>query len=241
MPVSRRSALTTIGATGGLTVHGGTALASGNHTDDEETPAEEDTPTEEESTDGPTEPAALRIAHLSPDAPAVDVLVDDDLVVGNFSYGDVSPYLEVTAGTYQVTITAAGDPETVVFDDEIDVGSAFYTVAAIGELDDETFEPVVLVDARAALVRLFHAATDAPAVDVLADGEPLFADVEFGDSTDYVAVPAGSYELSVTPADTPDTVVASFDVDLELGGAYTANAIGYLEPPEDADDRAFDV
>ncbi|PCR91637.1 DUF4397 domain-containing protein [Natrinema ejinorense] len=225
-----------MGIAGGLTAASGTVLAAGEHEHDER-------PTSDEKpTDDTTPGAAVRVAHFSLDAPNVDVYVDDDRVLADVAYGDVSPYLEIEPGTYAVTITAAGDPETVAFEGDVTFGAAFYTVAAIGELGAETFQPAVLVDAGSALVRLVHAAPDAPAVDVYADGEPVFEDVSFTDSTDYVAVPAGARTVSVRPAggDSASTV-ASFDVTLEQGTAYTAYAIGYLEPPADATDRAFTV
>lgn len=228
-----------IGAAGGLTAASGTVLAVGEHEDDERDKKHDD---EYDEYDEPAVPeAAVRVAHFSPDAPAVDVYVDGEQILAEFTYAEVSPYLEIAPGTYRITITAAGDPQAVVFDDEVEFGSAFYTVAAIGELGADTFRPEILVDAGSALVRLFHAAPDAPAVDVLADGEPLFENVVFEESTNYVAVPAGTYTLSVTPAGDPETVVAEFPVDLELGTAYTANAIGYLEPPEGLETRPFTV
>lgn len=219
-----------MGVAGGLTVAGSTVLASGEHEHDERS-------TDEESEDAGG--AAVRVAHFSPDAPNVDVYVAGDRVLADVAYGDVSPYLELEPGTYTVTITAAGDPETVAFEGEVTFGPAFYTVAAIGELEAETFQPAVLVDAGSALVRLVHASPDAPAVDVYADGEPVFEDVAFTESTDYVPVPAGSRAVSVRPAGGDETV-ASFDVTLERGTAYTAYAIGYLEPPGE-DDPALTV
>lgn len=227
-----------MGAAGGLAAASGTVFAAGEYDDDKRSKKNG----KQTDDDEPAVPnAAVRVAHFSPDAPNVDVYVDGNQILSDVAYGDVSPYLEVEPGTYRVTITAAGDPETVAFDDEVAVGSAFYTVAAIGELGAGTFRPEVLVDAGSALVRLFHAAPDAPAVDVYADDAPLFENVAFGDSSNYVAVPAGSYTLSVRPAGDPETTVAAFDVDLELDTAYTANAIGYLEPPAETEDREFGV
>jgi len=219
-----------MGVAGGLTAATGTVLSSGEHEDDERS-------TDEKSKDAGG--AAVRVAHFSPDAPNVDVYVNGERVLADVAYGDVSPYLEVKPGTYTVTITAAGDPDTVAFEGEVTFGPAFYTVAAIGELGADTFQPAVLVDAGSALVRLVHASPDAPAVDVYADDELVFENVAFTDSTDYVPVPAGARTVSVRPAGGDETV-ASFDVILERGTAYTAYAIGYLEPPNEGD-PAFTV
>jgi len=225
-----------MGAAGGLTAASATVLAGGEYEHDQRSSDADSVDTSKEMSG-----AAVRVAHFSPDAPNVDVYVNDEQVLADVAYGDVSPYLELKPGTYTVTITAAGDPKTVAFEGDVTFGAAYYTVAAIGELGASTFEPVVLVDAGSALARLVHAAPDAPAVDVYADGGLLFENVAFTDATDYVPVPAGSYTLSVRPAGDPETTVASFDVTLERGMAYTGYAIGYLEPPADTMDREFTV
>ncbi|GAB3667093.1 DUF4397 domain-containing protein [Halopiger thermotolerans] len=241
MPVSRRTALKSLGVAGGLTAASGTVFATGEHESDERSKHKKSGKADgdEPATDVPA--AAVRVAHFAPDAPNVDVYVDWTRVLEDVPYGEVSPYLEVEPGTYTVTITPAGDPETKAFEGEITVGSGFYTVAAIGELGAGTFRPEVLTDAGSALVRAFHASPDAPAVDVYADGEPLFTGLSFGESTNYLAVPAGSYALSIRPAGDPETVVAEFDATVEAGTAYTASAIGYLEPPADTADRGLEA
>ena len=48
--------------------------------------------------------AALRLAHLSPDAPLVDVLVDGRLLLKDVAFGGVSSYLFVAAGRHEVKV-----------------------------------------------------------------------------------------------------------------------------------------
>src|SRR6056297_3975493 len=64
--------------------------------------------------------AQVRVAHLSPDAPAVDVLVDGDAVLEGVEFGTVSEYLEVPAGERTVTIQTA-ENDTVVFEGAVSV------------------------------------------------------------------------------------------------------------------------
>jgi hypothetical protein len=229
----------------------GTVFATGEHEDDERPTDDEEPMDDEEAPDDELDvvSSAVRVAHFSPDAPDVDVLVDGDQVLADVTYGDISPYLELEPGTYTVTIAAADDPETVAFEGEVEIDEAFYTVAAIGELEEETFRPEVLTDAEplpedaeadSAFVRVAHFSPDAPAVDVYADDEPLVEDVSFEDVSEYLAVPAGEYTLSIRPAGEEEEV-ASFDVTLEAETPYTGYAIGYLEPPEDVTDRDFTV
>jgi hypothetical protein len=193
----------------------------------------------------------VRVAHLSPDAPNVDVYVDGDPVLEDVPYRAVSEYLELEPGTYEVMITAAGDADTVVFDQDVEVAEGAFTIAALGELSEANhpFAPAVLEDDPSdpgdmARVRLVHASPDAPAVDVtVGDGETvLFEDVAFGEAAT-TEVPADEYALEVRPATERNDgdVVGTFDVAPEAGSVYTAFAVGYLEPGSAPADEPFDL
>jgi hypothetical protein len=198
--------------------------------------------------------AMVRVAHLSPNAPNVDVYVDGNAALEDVPFGAVSDYLELPAGAHTVEITAAGDAETSVFEGEVTVeAETSYTVAAIGELGDEgdqPFEPLVLEDQNEppgddmARVRAVHASPDAPAVDitVASSGDALFDGVPYGESG-YVEVPAGDYTLQIrgdTEGNDGD-VAAEFDVSVEGGQVYTAFAAGYLSPDDEPADTPFDL
>jgi len=212
-----------------------------------------ETTTEATETTTAADTANVRVAHVSPDAPAVDVLVDGSAVLEEVSFGTVSDYLEVPGGDRQVEITAAGgDPS--VFSGTVTVTAGMdYTLAAVGEISegaDQPFEVLVLEDdnsdpgADTARLRAVHASPDAPAVDVTAaDVEgALFDGVAFGDAA-YVEVPGGDYTVQIRPdTETNDgEVAAEFDVSLEGGQVYTAFAAGYLNPAEAPADTPFDL
>lgn len=263
---TRRRVLTLAGATGALALAGclggddepeGSETDDGmdDHVDDHEDDDHDDDDHEEdaddEEMDDDEEDATLRVAHLSPDAPNVDVFIDGVAVLEDVPFRAVSDYLEVTAGTYEVMITAADDPDTVVFDEELEVPEGAFTVAALGELAEENhpFAPEVFEDdvtdpGEEARVRLVHASPDAPAVDVtVGDGETvLFEDVAFGEAAALEVAP-DSYELEVRPAtdDNDGDVAATFEVAPEAGTVYTAFAVGYLAPDDAPADEAFDL
>jgi hypothetical protein len=234
-----------------------TALAGcgGNGGDATATPTETETETETaEPTETETETANLRVAHLSPDAPDVDVYADGSAVLEGVSFGTVSAYLEVPAGDRQLRITPAGDEGTTVFEGAVPVeADADYTVAAageVGDMADRPFEPLVLADDNAtpdddtARVRLVHASPDAPAVDVTlaSNGDALFDGVAYGESG-YVEVPAGEYTLQVrgdTEGNDGD-VVAEFTFEVDGGEVYTGFAAGYLSPDDESADTPFDL
>jgi hypothetical protein len=199
-----------------------------------------------EAADDP-EDARLRIAHVSPDAPNVDVYVDEHRVLEDVSFGAVSDYLHLYPGQHAVRITAAGDPDTVAAEGDVSLTpGADYTAAAVGERSEGTFRPLVLEDDNGpveeghARVRLVHAAPDAPAVDVTAGGgeTTLFEDVAFGESGGYVTVDADAYDLAVRPAGGGDPV-AEVPATFESGTVSTAFAAGYLTPDDEPTDEAF--
>ncbi len=199
--------------------------------------------------------AYVRAVHASPDAPAVDVLVNNETVLSNVSFGDVSEYLTVEAGTYNVTIAAADDPDTVVFDDAVTFEPRSVTsLAASGEISedaDTTFEPVLFEDSaftpaeNESAISIAHLAPDAPAVDVTAgNGSVVLADdVTFQNASDYVTVPAGNYtaEIRAATEDNNGSIVTTVDVSLHGETAYTAWAVGYLNPDEAPADTPFEV
>ncbi|MFC7232300.1 DUF4397 domain-containing protein [Saliphagus sp. GCM10025308] len=145
--------------------------------------------------------AGVRVTHLAPDAPAVDVAVDGESVVSGIAFERTTPYFVVEPGAHDVTITATGDEDTVLYDESIAVETAFYTIAVL-DTPEEAARVELLSDAGSTLLRLVHAAPDAPAVDVrdAESGQAVFGGVAFGRGTNYVALPAGSYSLEVVPA-----------------------------------------
>jgi len=202
------------------------------------------------SADGHREFAILRVAHFSPDAPNVDVYVNGHLVFEDAPFGAITEYASLRPGTYTVTVTAAGDADTVAFEGDLDLAAGAYTVAATGELTEGTFEPLVLQDGspRAApghtKVRLVHASPDAPAVDVtVGDGETtLFDGVSYGHVTDYVTVEGGMYELEVRADGNEDAgPVATLETPLNDTRVYTVFAGGYLTPDDEPADTPFVV
>lgn len=194
----------------------------------------------------------LRVVHASADAPAVDVYLDNDSVATDASFGEVTDYQSLEAGTYNLTITEAGDRDAVVFEGSVTLEARTpTTVAASGELMEGagTFAPRAFTDdpftpgANDAAIRVVHLSPDAPTVDVTtADGSVVLAEnVSFGTASDYMTVPAGNYTVAVREATEAGdgTVVATADVSLAGGEANSAWAMGELEP--EADEEPFTV
>lgn len=182
--------------------------------------------------------ANVMVVHASPDAPAVDLYVDDAKVnsVG-LNYPDNTGYLEVNAGERNFKVTAAGTGiGSPVIDADVTLEKdKNYTVFAADMLSSIT--AIVLEDdlttpaSGKAHIRVVHLSPDAPNVDVVVQNGPeLFSDLEFKDATAFTPVDAGTYTIEVQPVGT-DVAAITANLTLQAGKIYTVFAKGFLSPP----------
>ncbi|BDC51801.1 hypothetical protein F183_A41160 [Bryobacterales bacterium F-183] len=82
------------------------------------------------------------------------------------------------------------------------------------------------VPSNVSWVRVVHAAADAPAVDILANGNIVFENLKFKNFTEYTPVPPGSYSFSINLTGTSTTAYTNTPATLEGGRAYTFYALG---------------
>jgi len=92
----------------------------------------------------------------------------------------------------------------------------------------------------AAMLRVVHASPDAPAVDIYAAGstDPLITDLAYGDATDYLEIPEGTYDLELRGAGSAADSAPAFstgDVTLSDGDVVTAVAAGLLASSDSED------
>jgi len=185
----------------------------------------------------PATTAELRVVHASPDAPNVDVLVDNTAALTNVAYKAASTYLQVPSGSRNLKIRATGTT-TVVIDQTatLNQGSA-YTVIATGRV--ASIAPLVLTDDQTSpaagnvRLRLVHASPAAGNVDIyvnaptadITTATPTLANVAFRVASNYLEVPAGTYRVRITPAGTKTVAIDVNNVALTAGQVRTAVAV----------------
>jgi hypothetical protein len=163
----------------------------------------------------------LRIAHLSPDTPAMDValtplpagtsapLTDPgpDVATG-LRYGDISPFADVQPGSYAVSLRAAGTgpgtPPVLTTRVDVPAGEG-RTLAVSGMFGDLALrslpEDLSAPPGGAARVRVLSAASGIRSVDVGLDRGPALATaLPFGGRGSPVVVPAGPATVWVDAA-----------------------------------------
>jgi len=209
----------------------------------------------------------LQIIHNSADpaVASVDIYVNDlsTPFLSSVPFRGATGFVELDANaTYDITVTPAGAAPEAGFSFNgltFDAGEN-YIVIATGVADPTSFAPNpngidtgffldVIVgasleadDPETVEFLIYHGATDAPAVDVIARNVATLAeDVEYTDVTpNYLAVPATSYILDINVAGT-STTAASFEADLSglAGGTAIVLASGFLSPADNNNGPAF--
>ena len=176
----------------------------------------------------------VRVFHAAPQAPNVDVYVNDQMVFSNLAFGDFTRYVYLDEGEYNVSVYLAGQKDRPVINQMVDVPSQqIFTIAATGNLDNLGL--LVIPDKVSkspsqnySSVRVIHLSPNAPGVDILVDGDTLFEDISFGEGTDYVDLNPGTYNVNVV-LNTDKSVVLPLKVTLKPDKIYTIYIIG--NPP----------
>lgn len=196
--------------------------------------------------------AAVRVAHMSPGAPKVDISVDGTTVVTQLAYGNVSPYFVLEPGSHNVSVSPSGLP-TTVFSETLQIGPKTYSVVAIGEVDGgnrplefrkfrDIVDPLSPAKTR---IRLIHAVPDAKQLDVVLPKRDvsLFEGVDYGTPSSYKHPSAGPVRLQIRRATRADDgeVFGTFDADLPGGTVVTAFAHGYRSPEDAPTDAPFSL
>jgi hypothetical protein len=187
--------------------------------------------------------AKIRFAHMSPDAPAVDIKLNDGngpAVFGNVAFKDISSYVEVDGGTYTFAVTPTNSTDEVIVFDPIAVENGMvYTVVAKGTLNPADSFPFIarvfvdnaegnaFVDLTAfgkANVMVIHASPDAPGVDLLVDNSVAGSNLTFPVNTGYLGVTAGTRNIKVNVTGTSTKVIQA-DIEFMKNMNYSIFAV----------------
>jgi hypothetical protein len=200
----------------------------------------------------------IRLAHLSPNTPAVDVYLysfgnsNAMIVLHHVSYGTVSAYQQVTAGDYSVAMRSAGatpsSPAVLSTSVDISPGHA-YTVAGMGPesglrlavMDDQLTTPP-----GQAMVRVIEASLVQRVATVSFDGTTLASKLQFGSVSAYQTVAPGTGTLSVTDLGSNITSQLSLKADsvhtiVVLDGANGLETVNLLDAAGNTSDPAGGV
>jgi hypothetical protein len=181
----------------------------------------------------PKPSARVMAIHASPNAPAVDLKVDNTTAGTNLAFPNNTAYLTVNAGTRNVKVNVAGTSTTVINADLSFASGSSTSVFAVDSvskisalvLSDDLTAPAT----GKAHVRFVHLSPNAPAVDVaLQGGAVVFGNKAFKQYTAFTPLDAGTYDLEVRLAGTNTVVLPLPGITLTAGKIYTVFAKGFV-------------
>ncbi|UHD17993.1 DUF4397 domain-containing protein [Thiocapsa bogorovii] len=163
----------------------------------------------------------------------VDVSLDGACVAAGVTYTSSPGPAHLDAGLYTLEIRLADDtpcagPIAATTLLPVNFGENFTLVAHLTDAGSITTTKFVndirAPESGAARLIVRHTA-DAPLVDVLADGAPLFTDLANGQQVS-ATPPAAIYSVSVAPAGTGVPVIGPVDLPLGDGTVTAVHAVG---------------
>src|SRR4051794_1395842 len=189
-------------------------------------------------------PASVTVVHGIPSVGDVDVCVGTTALLSAVPFKGVAT-ISVPAGTYDITVNAAATPAcsgAVAISAPGTVVPAGAVVSAVANIAGGTPDLAIYandlspVAAGSGRVAVYHAA-NAPAVDILVNGDPGLTDLT-QKTVQSADLPAGSYDFTVTPAGDPSTTVLDLpDVSLPAGKLLQVFAVGAV--PDEGGQNPF--
>jgi hypothetical protein len=181
----------------------------------------------------PAPKAQVMAIHASPNAPGVDLLVDNATAGTNLTFPNNTTYLPVDGGTRNVKVNVTGTATTVINANLPVTGGVNYSVFAVDSVSK--LSTLVVVDdlttpaSGKAHLRFFHLSPNAPAVDIaVTGGGVLIGNKSFKDYTAFTPLDAGTYNLEVRVAGTSTVVLPLPGIALTAGKIYTVFAKGFV-------------
>lgn len=209
--------------------------------------------------------AQVQIIHNAADplVAVVDIYVNGEMAADDFAFRSATGFVSLPANT-DVSVAIALSNSTSVADAVatvpfnlpvgryVAIANGVVTPAAFAPNPDPRAQPIGFKVYPISNIRpgslnpgevdfiVFHGSTDAPAVDVYANGQlKLITDLVYGAATEYISVPAGNYTINVAP--TGGEPIANFRADLAglAGNSLVVVASGFLAPASNNNGPAF--
>jgi len=163
----------------------------------------------------------------------VDVTLDGACVATGATYKSTVGPSHLDAGLYTVEIRLADEtpcagPIAATALLPVNFGENFTFVAHLtdaGSITTTKFVNDIREPAMGSARLIVRHTADAPVVDVLADGSPLFTDLANGEQVS-ATPPAATYSVAVAPTGTSDPVIGPADISLGDGTVTAVHAVG---------------
>lgn len=181
-----------------------------------------------------TTTVGVRLVHALPGAGAVDIYIDDNLVVPNADFGDATPHLNIQQGNHNIDLRLAGDAPSAdpVYSQSLNLiqpraGVALSLIVHPTTsntptifVSEDDLNPATVGQAR---IHVIHVVPEIGTVDVKTNNNgPIASGISFATNSGTVNPPVNNYDLVVVPAGgTPDEALLDIgQVNVNTGMLY---------------------
>jgi len=146
--------------------------------------------------------AYLRVLHASPDSPAVNILLNNNIIISTLSFSTLSNYTEDLGGTHTISVQVSGTNK-IVLNLTLNITNGYaYTLVLTGFANSLSY--VLLTDenpiANMTKVRISHFSPDSPSVSFaltnIITNTTFNRILSYGSSSPYLQFPGGTYQFT---------------------------------------------
>jgi hypothetical protein len=162
----------------------------------------------------PQSGAQVRIIDASPDAPGLDIYMNNAAVAYNLGFGTITSYVPIDPALYTTNATVAGSKQVLSSSKTTFATATQYTVL-IGNVAASLQQTVLKDQSQPAptgqiALRFIDQATRISPVDIylvppgkkLTDVTAVVNNISFGNNTGYLNIPTGTYTIVMVPTGT---------------------------------------
>ncbi len=177
----------------------------------------------------------FRILHAHPDAPNIDVYINDKLVIENLPYNSYSNYFPMCSDDYKLSIKMNGSQATPMVVDLLSIKEGELKTLSLAKTQDKAgllrnVDAADPPEEPISMLRFVHLSPDAPSTDLaLSDGTVIFKNISYQEATPYIPLPPSSHTLHLLESETSNALLSIRNVDLKEKKSYSLNMTGLVE------------
>jgi hypothetical protein len=175
--------------------------------------------------------ATIRVVDGSPDAPAINVLVDGQPIAQSLEFGAASAYAPLAPGDHRVQAIPLNGNAPIIDQTVTLEGWTSYILAVVGQLASIQLQTTAVdvspTDPGQARLRLDNAIPNGPAISLgVAGSQDMLANaIAFPNASGYMTLGTGTYDLEVRNTDTGETLATIPGFSFAPGQVYDLYAL----------------
>lgn len=171
--------------------------------------------------------ARFSFFHAAPDTPAVDIVVEDNVLFSNITFNTKTEFELIDADDYTISVNVAGTSDVILGPVKATMKQGrdhILFITGLVEEEPELDAKMLVKKTRPAFFRFYNTSPDLGDVSIFINENLYFQNIAYGAPTKFEKISFGTAELVIKQED--NTVLGPVTVDFEAGKAYTIVLVG---------------